>query len=191
MSDTSQRSAASLPSNSMHNDDLFGFVNSSKPKFGVNLKTARNALEIGKAAEHLVCTDLILSGHKAFLSDQGMSYDVVLDHGGRLIRIQVKSTLNAKIHPSIKTPFYMFHVRRAGKGGKRVLSNNEFDLLALVALDIRTVAYIPINDRVLQCINLREPGGIPQKLKRLARRNIDQYPVDSALEEILRKKVGS
>lgn len=28
------------------------------------------ALEVGKAAEHLVCAELILQGHRAFLSDQ-------------------------------------------------------------------------------------------------------------------------
>ncbi len=49
-------------------------------------------LEVGKAAEHLVVADLILSGYRAYLTDQGLPYDVVVDVGGRLYRVQVKAT---------------------------------------------------------------------------------------------------
>jgi len=31
-------------------------------------------LEIGKAAEHLVCADLILKGYRSFLADQGLPF---------------------------------------------------------------------------------------------------------------------
>jgi PD-(D/E)XK endonuclease len=160
-----------------------------KKGYGVDLDVSRRALEIGKAAEHLVCADLILSGHKAFLTDQGMAYDIVFDHVGRLFRVQVKSTLKAKPVPTrrIYTPGYKFGVRRCGHGAKRIIGNDEFDLLALVAIDIRTVAYIPINHKVFQYIVLRIPGAVPQKGGRIVtRRNIDQYPIDLALEELLR-----
>ena len=50
-----------------------------------------NALEIGKAAEHLVCADLIIQGYRAYLSDQGLPYDAVVDVSGHLIRVQIKS----------------------------------------------------------------------------------------------------
>ena len=41
-------------------------------------------LELGKAAEHLVVADLILSGYRAYLTEQGLPYDVVVDHEGIL-----------------------------------------------------------------------------------------------------------
>ena len=41
-------------------------------------------LEVGKAAEHLVCADLITSGYRAFLSDQGLPYDILVDIDGRV-----------------------------------------------------------------------------------------------------------
>jgi hypothetical protein len=43
--------------------------------------TPDRALELGKAAEHIVCADLILAGYRAFLADQGLPYDVVFDQG--------------------------------------------------------------------------------------------------------------
>lgn len=36
-------------------------------------------LQIGKAGEHLVCCDLLTHGFNAFLSDQGLPFDVVTD----------------------------------------------------------------------------------------------------------------
>ena len=94
-------------------------------------------LEVGKAAEHLVCADLIMSGYRAFLSDQGLPYDILVDIEGTLLRVQVKSTRKPKNHdPGTRsTPGYFFHLRRAGKGGRRRYPENAFDLYALVALD--------------------------------------------------------
>ncbi len=34
-------------------------------------------LAVGKAGEYLVCADLILRGHVAFPSEQGLPYDIV------------------------------------------------------------------------------------------------------------------
>jgi hypothetical protein len=34
-------------------------------------------LQLGKAGEYLVCADLILKGHIAFPSEQGLSFEVV------------------------------------------------------------------------------------------------------------------
>lgn len=105
------------------------------------------AIELGKAAEHLVCADLILQGYRAFLSDQGLPYDVVVDLSGRLIRIQVKASCFARdmnrAGRNVRT-VYSFWVRRRGKNGDQRLSNTDCDVVALVALDIRAVAYLPI-----------------------------------------------
>lgn len=142
-------------------------------------------LEIGKAAEHLVCADLILSGHRAFLTEQGLPYDAVFDHHGNLFRVQVKSTARPK--PVSNRPAsgdtYMFNVKRAGKGGKRRISGDEFDLLALVALDIRIVAYIPIKGIVRQLVHLRVPGCSKAHGNKI-HGNIDEYPILRALKEI-------
>ena len=49
-------------------------------------------LQIGKAGEYLVCADLILQGHIAFPSEQGLPYDVVFEYKDRLYKVQVKTT---------------------------------------------------------------------------------------------------
>jgi len=102
-------------------------------------------LDVGTAGEHLVCADLLLSGYVAFRTDQNCAYDVAVDLGGRLVRLQVKSTRSARVIPqrADPTPAYTWHVRRAGKGGRRKYGADEFDLLALVGLYIRQVAYVP------------------------------------------------
>ncbi len=140
------------------------------------------ALEIGKAAEHLVITDLILSGYRAFLAGNSLPYDVVFDNNGKLLRVQVKSTTGPRPVPDRPGSghSYFFHVRRAGKGYKRLVGNDEFDILALVALDIRVVAYLPIGKRILQTIHLRKPGNLSRHGNR-RHENIDEYPIEKAI----------
>jgi hypothetical protein len=141
-------------------------------------------LEIGKAAEHLVVADLILAGYRAFLSDQGLPYDVIIDDGGSLYRVQVKATRGLKAVPqrSAYTPGYLFHTRRAGKGGRRRYRGDEFDLLALVALDIRVIAYMRFAD-VPGCLILRPPNSVPHHAASRPE-NINQFPIHKALAEI-------
>lgn len=119
----------------------------------------RIALTIGTAAEHLVCADLLLAGYRAFLTGQHCPYDVAVEIDGRLIRIQVKGTSEQRSIPNnpAHIPAYVWHVRRAGKKGLRKYCEGEFDMLALVALDIHKIAYIqPSNFR--QTIHIRPPG---------------------------------
>ena len=101
-------------------------------------------LAAGVAGEHLVCADLLLRGYRAFIADQNCPYDVAMDVGGRLVRIQVKATRKERPTPQRKqhTPAYLFHIRRCGNGGRRSYDGRDFDLMALVALDIKEVAYI-------------------------------------------------
>jgi predicted AAA+ superfamily ATPase len=79
-------------------------------------------MQAGKAGEYLVCADLIAKGYVAYLSEQGLPYDVVLDTGDSLLKIQVKATRTHKQTPqrvsNINT--YAFNVKRCGKG------NNSF-----------------------------------------------------------------
>lgn len=117
-----------------------------------------NDLDAGIAAEHLVCADLLMGGWRAFMTDQNCPYDIAVEAGGRLIRVQVKATRQARPTPqrTAQIPAYMWHVRRAGKGGKRVYGEDEFDLLALVALDIRKIAYLPPS-RHRQTVHIKPP----------------------------------
>ena len=123
-------------------------------------------LAAGTAAEHLVCADLLLTGHVAFLTSQTCAYDVAVDIAGRMLRIQVKATRMPRAIPQRvgHFPAYMWHVRRAGKAGKRVYGDAEFDLLALVALDSRQIAYLPPS-QVLQTVHIRPDDSRPQSSK--------------------------
>jgi len=139
-------------------------------------------LELGKAAEHLVVADLILSGYRAYLTEQGLPYDAVIDHDGSLFRIQVKASREPKKLPqygAIGTG-YLYNVRRAGKRGRRIYADDAFDIIALVGMDIRVVAYLPFKGRILQTIYLRPPGH--QGHARTERTHtIDQFPIETAL----------
>lgn len=104
-------------------------------------------LAAGIAAEHLVCADLLLAGRRAFLTDQNCPYDVAVEASGRLVRIQVKATRQPRTIPQRTTNHragYLFQIRRGGKGGQRRYGVTEFDMVALVALDARRIAYMPI-----------------------------------------------
>ena len=117
-------------------------------------------LEIGKAAEHLVCYDLLLKGYNAFLSDQGLPYDIIVDLGSRILRVQVKGTRRPKnpMPGHRLSDGYFFHIRRTGRRGTRIYGDNEFDMYALVALDIHAIAYFAKDDLILQTVSLRVPG---------------------------------
>lgn len=142
-------------------------------------------IERGKAAEHIVCADLILKGYRAYLSDQALPYDVVLDHDGKLYRVQVKGTLvvkNASASRRQPRMAYVWAVRRRGSGGRRHLDESHCDLIALVALDIRAVAYFPVSS-CGQTVALDAPGKqAPIKGGRKTwGKSVDQFPIERAL----------
>ena len=116
-------------------------------------------MEVGRAGEYLVMADLLLNGWVAYPTSQGVPYDIAVDIGQRVIRVQVKSTKMPKTPDSLNrgSPLYVFHTRRAGKGGRRY-GNDDFDILALVALDRRLIAYYAFADAHKDCIALRVPG---------------------------------
>lgn len=117
-------------------------------------------LQIGKAGEHLVCCDLILQGFNAFLADQGLPFDILIENDGRLQKIQVRSTSKKKSYARAKN-VYRFGTRR-GKGGITRVREAEVDYYAFVALDIMKIVYLPISKmlaktgRVKQTVDFRE-----------------------------------
>lgn len=135
-------------------------------------------LAAGTAAEHLVCADLLLAGWNAFLTDQNCPYDVAVDIDGRLVRVQVKATRQPRAIPqrTHHVAGYMWHVRRAGKGGARLYRGDEFDLLALVALDVRRIAYLPPSLRA-QTVHIR-PEGVARG------KHFADYPFAAALRAL-------
>lgn len=107
------------------------------------------ALDIGKAAEHLVCADLIVQGYRAYLSDQGLPYDVLVDIAGRVVRVQVKATCfprNLNATGRAERQGYSFHIRRRGKRQDQRLCEKDCDIVAVVALDIAQIAYLPVSE---------------------------------------------
>jgi hypothetical protein len=143
-------------------------------------------LAVGTAAEHLVCFDLMLAGYRAFLSNQNCPYDVAVDVNGRLIRIQVKATRETRAVPQRvgHFPAYIWHVRRAGKGGAHLYKDNDFDLLALVALDARKIAYLPPS-QTKRSIQIRpHDNHLPPKNGGKSGKIFAQFPFSVALTEI-------
>ena len=115
-----------------------------------------DALQIGKAGEYLTCADLILKGFVAFPSEQGLPFDVVMDNGKKLLRVQVKTTLKPKVIPqrSSDSTAYIFNIKRHGKNGIQRYGNDDIDLFALVCLDTMKVGYL-IADDMPATINIR------------------------------------
>jgi len=113
-------------------------------------------LQIGKAGEYIVCADLILKGFVAFPSEQGLPYDVLLDTGEKLLRVQVKTTEKARLVQQRNNPIpaYIFSIKRAGANGKTRYDEKEIDLFALVCLDTRQVGYLT-NKEMPTTINIR------------------------------------
>lgn len=119
-------------------------------------------LQIGKAGEHFVCFDLIKDGYNAFLADQGLPYDVLIDLDGEIQRIQVKTCSMAGNYGKSKN-VYRFSLRSA-KGGNRAIRAGKVDVVAFVFLDIKIAQYVFSNETtnnkgdLKQCIDFRLEG---------------------------------
>ena len=114
------------------------------PGSGVVLVTTITDLQCGKAGEYLVCADLILAGYVAFPSEQGLSFDVVVEVGGQLAKVQVKTTRTVRSVPQRKThhPGYLFYVKKMGKNGTKQYEPGAVDIFALVAIDSKEIGYL-------------------------------------------------
>lgn len=102
--------------------------------------------QIGQAGVYFVLYDLTLQGYDAFLAAEGMPYDVVVDVGGKLRRIQVKTTIRL-ISPNKSQNIYRFGTRKA-KGARRRTDVNDIDYFACVALDVVKIGYVPIKQMI-------------------------------------------
>lgn len=113
-------------------------------------------LECGKAGEYLVCADLIIKGYVAFLSEQGLPYDIVMEANGVLLKVQVKTTRGVRNVPQRKIPVnsYIFNIKRRGKNNSQLANDDTCHIYALVALDTKEIGYM-LNKDVKQTMNFR------------------------------------
>lgn len=126
---------------------------------------ALSELEFGRAAEYLVCAELILKGFPAFPVAPGLGYDLAVDMGDHLIRLQVKATRGPRPVPQrvAYTPGYLFHMRKCGRGGRSAYVAGQFDGYALVAIDRRLIAFMEFGECQMQTLHLRVPGMAPAR----------------------------
>lgn len=101
-------------------------------------------MKLGKVGQHLVCADLLSMGFDAFFAGEGLGYDVIVDLGSCVKRIQVKTTSERKDAGKSKA-IYRFYLK-TGKGARKTYKPQAFDLCAFVCLDSGKIAYIRTED---------------------------------------------
>lgn len=89
----------------------------------------------------MVCADVRREGYRAFLTSQDCPYDVVIDSRPDLWRVQVKTTARGK-EGHTDMPVWNFNLRRIRNQKHKPYDDNDYDLLALVAVDIQKIAYV-------------------------------------------------
>lgn len=126
-----------------------------------NYTRLSSKFQIGKAGEHFVCADLILKGFAVSMAEEALPYDILLDIGHKIIKIQVKTTETYKLTNQWKgrTEAYIISVKRKGSNGLKRYQTNEIDIFAVVTLDTKQVGYI-MNGEMPTTINIR-----PDKFK--------------------------
>jgi hypothetical protein len=102
---------------------------------------------IGLIGENLVCADIRKLGYKAFGTTPDCAYDVVADTGSQLLRLQVKTVMGPFRRTSKYSPIWQFNLRRTAITSGNIrktcyYQNGDYDLLAAVALDLNSVAYL-------------------------------------------------
>lgn len=101
---------------------------------------------LGKAGEHIAAADLFLTGWVVAFAAEGQTYDLIAEKEGRLIRVAVKATAEARPRRKGARDAYCFTVARRHPRVRRLLyTRADCDVVALVAVDARRVAYISID----------------------------------------------
>lgn len=150
-----------------------------------------NDMEVGRAGEYLVLADLVIQGWVAYPTAQGMPYDIAVDLGDQTIRVQVKTTQRPRTAQELdrkNSPLYVFSTRRAGRGGRRRYGLGEFDVLALVALDRRLIAYYDVASSHNDSIAIRVPG-VRYGPGGVVARHFDEAEFDVAVQ-CIRERTG-
>lgn len=112
--------------------------------------------QIGKAGEFLVGADLLLKGFNVSQAGETLPYDLLLDIGNKILKVQVKTTEEPRKTSQWRgeTSAYVFSVKRKGVNGADKYMDNEVDIFALVTLDTKQIGYIR-NQDMPTTINIR------------------------------------
>ena len=95
-------------------------------------------IDAGRAGEFLAAARIEMNGWRAVLATAD-AVDLIAMRGGRIVRVQVKST-RQPARPGI----YRFSTHRGGD--RRALQKTDCDVVALVALDAGRVIFRPVAD---------------------------------------------
>lgn len=112
--------------------------------------------KLGKAGEFLAGAHLLLKGFNVSQAGETLPYDLLLDTGEKILKVQVKTTDTYRITNQWRgvSGAYVFGVKRKGHNSKKRYEDNEVDIFALVALDVMKVGYIK-NCDMPTTINIR------------------------------------
>jgi len=135
----------------------------------------------GLTGEYLVAADLCRQGYTAFLSASYQRYDLVVDVGTRLLRVQVKSTATVMLNVGSRMPTYRF---RLWNTAEKTINPSEVDVVALVAVDSGHIAYLLPEDCAGRSLKLK-PAGTPVHGRSKKNYNIDQLPFAEVLKELV------
>lgn len=137
------------------------------------------------SAEYLVASDLTKLGYPVSTAAAGLSYDLVVDVGSYLLKVQVKSTV-APRKPIVgqATQRYLFRVSKNYSQYNR----DSFDIIAFVASDTGLIGYLSAGEVLgSRRIMLRGPDHkITGKIKRAY--GIHEMPFPQALAKALQAK---
>jgi hypothetical protein len=134
-----------------------------------------NTHQQGRFAEHLVAAHLCELGHEVSLAPASVRYDLIAVINGKIYRVQVKSAAKAS-----RECRYIFYVGKNAQYNK-----GDFDLVACVALDIKTIAFLAPH-------YLENKGQVslrPSAASRSSGRKRDFTIIDCPLEKAL-KEIG-
>jgi hypothetical protein len=104
---------------------------------------------IGLAGQYLTCCDLITKGLIAYPVAEGLPYDIVIDGIDKFLKVQVKicwQPVPRKGEPAVNKSYTFNFQHGRGKYKIGTYSKDEADIFALVALDIRKVGYVKVED---------------------------------------------
>lgn len=123
--------------------------------------SSNDHLKQSLSAEYLVAADLTRLGFPVSTAAGGLPYDLIVDIGSSLIRVQVKSIKHER--PTRRSPS-RYHLLWKKN---RQYHKDSFDILAVVASDIGLIGYLPISDIIhIQRLSFAGPDSSSQEKSR-------------------------
>lgn len=102
-------------------------------------------MQIGAVGEHLAAAAIVRAGYSCDIVN-GQGYDIIVFDNKAVYRVEVKSASEIKnVTASDNSKFYSYSVAR-GSRVKRLISDDDADIVALVANDIKAVTFMPVKD---------------------------------------------